>query len=192
MDRLPPSSPPPSFRLRHLVQLRNVPNRWSFSLSAAFCVAAPVAFGWSMGNVSAGLIASFGAFTALYGADRPYRNRALKLVATAVGLACAVAFGAWSQRFGALGIVAVVLVTMGATFFCNALRIRPPGAYLFALAGALGNGLPSQHLDWWHAGLLVLAGGGFSAIMRLAGMLRIRAGPSARPWLPPQRRSPIS
>ena len=177
MNRLPPSSRPVSFRLRQLVQLRSVPKRWSFSLGAAFCIAAPVAFGWSVGNVSAGLIASFGTFTALYGADRPYRNRALKLAAIAVGLACAVALGAWSQRFGLLGIVAVVLVAMGATFFCNALGVRPPGGYLFALAGALGNGLPGQELDWWHAGLLVLAGGGFSAIVRLAGVLTDSRGP---------------
>jgi len=160
MGHFPPPSRPPSFRLRHVVRLRIVPNRWPYSLGAAFCVAAPVAFGWSVGDVPAGLVASIGAFTALYGAGRPYNNRALVLAAIANGLACAVGLGAWSQPFGRLGIATVVLVATCATFFCNALRIEPPGAYMFALAGAIGTSLPTQHLDWWHAALLVLAGGG--------------------------------
>jgi len=105
-----------------LVRLRSAPKRWPFSLSVAFCIAAPVAFGWSVGDVPAGLGASIGAFTALYGADRPYRNRPLVLAATAVGLACAVALGAWSQPFGRLGIATVALVAMCATFFCNGPR----------------------------------------------------------------------
>ena len=156
MDHFPPPSRPPSFRLRHVVRLRIVPNRWPYSLGAAFCVAAPVAFGWSVDDVPAGLVASIGAFTALYGAGRPYNNRALVLAAIAIGLACAVGLGAWSQPFGRLGIATVVLVATCATFFCNALRIGPPGAYMFALAGAIGTSLPTQHLDWWHAALLVL------------------------------------
>ena len=162
---------PATFSLRQLVQLRNAPNRWAYALSASFCIAAPVVVGWIAGDVAAGVIASFGAFTALYGADRPYRNRAIKLATIAVSLGCAVAVGAWSKQFGIFGIAAVVLIAMGATFFCNALGIRPPGAYLFALAGALGHGLPSQQLHWWQAGLLVLAGGGISTIVRLMGGL---------------------
>jgi len=88
-----------------------------------------------------------------------------------------VALGVWSQTFGPLAIVTVVLVAMGATFLCNAFRMGPPGAYMFALAGAVGTGLPIQHLTWWHAGLLVLAGGAFSLLVRLAGLLRDPRGP---------------
>jgi len=172
---LPPR--PASFRLRHLVQLRPGPPRWTLSLSTALCIAAPVAAGWSFGDVPAGLIAAIGAFTGLYGADRPYRNRALMLAAIAVGFACAVALGVWSESFGRLGIAIVVAVAMSATFFCNALRVGPPGAYMFALAGAVGTGLPTQHLGWWQAGLLALAGGGFSVIVRLAGALVDAHGP---------------
>ena len=172
MDRLlPPSLQPTSVRLRQLMQLRSAPKRWPYALAAAVCIAAPITFGWIMGNASAGLVATFGAFTALYGADRPYLNRAVVLAATAVGLACAVGLGVWSQPHGRLGIISVVLVATFATFFCNALRIGPPGAYMFALAGAVGTGLPTQHMDAWHAALLVLAGGGFSSIVRLTGVL---------------------
>lgn len=178
MDRsFPPAAQPASFRWRQLVRLQSVSNRVSLSLSAALCIAAPVAVGWSLGDVAAGLVACIGAFTALYGADRPYRNRALLLAATAVGLAGAVAVGLWSQPFGRLGIATVVVVAIAATFLCNALRIGPPGAYMFALAGAVGTNLPTQHLDWWHAALLVLAGGAFSVIVRVAGLLVDARGP---------------
>jgi len=172
---LPPQ--PASFRLRQLVQLRPGPPRWPLALSTALCIATPVAAGWSMGDVPAGLIAAIGAFTALYGSDRPYRNRTLLLTAIAVGFACAVALGVWSESFGRSGVAIVVAVAMSATFFCNALRVGPPGAYMFALAGAVGTGLPTQHLEWWQAGLLVLAGGGFSVIVRLMGALADARGP---------------
>jgi hypothetical protein len=101
----------------------------------------------------------------------------LVLAATAIGFAGVVALGVWSQSFGAFGIVAVVLVAMGAAFLCNVLRTGPPGAYMFALAGAVGTGLPIQHVDWWHAGLLALAGGGFSLMVRVAGVLNDARGP---------------
>ena len=145
-----------------------------------------------MGDASAGLIASFGGFTALYGADRPYRNRAIKLAIIAASLAGAVAVGAWSHRLGPSGIAVFALIAMGAVFFCNALGIRPPGAYLIALAGALGNGLPSQQLEWWRAALLVLAGGAFSTIVRLVGVLADARGPEPQLWLLPEQRLRIS
>mgnify|MGYP003349462638 FL=1 len=49
--------------------------------------------------------------------------------------------------------------------------LGPPGAYMFAMACAIGTGLPIAHLTWWHAGLLVLAGGAFSWIVKMAGAL---------------------
>ncbi|AMN44351.1 FUSC family protein [Rhodoplanes sp. Z2-YC6860] len=174
---LPQASQAASFRLRQLIELRPGPWRWWLAVHTSICLAAPVAIGWAAGDVPAGLIAAIGAFTALYGADRPYRNRALVLATTALGFACAVALGVWSQTFGPAAIVTVVLVAMGATFLCNAFRMGPPGAYMFALAGAVGTGLPIQHLTWWHAGLLVLAGGGLSLLVRLAGTLRDPRGP---------------
>jgi hypothetical protein len=56
-----------------------------------------------------------------------------------------VAAGAWSKQFGHFGIATVVLIAVSATFFCNALGVRPPGAYFVTLAGALGREAP-EHL----------------------------------------------
>jgi len=63
---------------------------------------------------------------------------------------------------------------------------------LIALAGALGNGLPSQQLEWWRAALLVLAGGAFSTIVRLVGVLADARGPEPQLWLLPEQRLRIS
>src|SRR3954463_3748882 len=133
---LPQASQAASFRLRQLIELRPGPWRWWLAVHTAVCLATPVAIGWGTGDIPAGLIASIGAFTALYGADRPYRNRALLLATIAIGFASVVALGVRSQSFGAFDIATVVVVALGATFFCNALRTGPPGAYMFVLAGA--------------------------------------------------------
>jgi hypothetical protein len=75
MNRLPGASRPATLPFRQLLQLKSAPNRWAYAFSASFCIAAPVVVGWIAGDVAE----SFGAFTALHGADRPYRNRAIKL-----------------------------------------------------------------------------------------------------------------
>jgi uncharacterized membrane protein YccC len=150
------------------------------ALGNAVCVGTPVATGWLLDDIAAGLLASMGAFTALYGADRPYRNRGVVLAATAVALAAAVALGVLAQPFGHFAIAAVVLIAMAATLLCNALRVGPPGAYMFALACAIGTGLPIQHLAWWQAGLLVLAGGVFSWLVKMAGALTAPRAPEKK------------
>ena len=40
------------------------------------CMGAPVLAGWLAGGLTAGLTATSGGFTALYGGGRPYRNPA--------------------------------------------------------------------------------------------------------------------
>jgi uncharacterized membrane protein YccC len=177
---LPPPPPGPSFRTRHLFNLQPAWARMPHALGNALCVGAPVAAGWAAGDIAAGLLASWGAFTALYGADRPYRNRGVVLAATAVALAAAVALGVLAQPFGHFAIAAVVLIAMAATLLCNALRVGPPGAYMFALACAIGTGLPIQHLTWWQAGVLVLAGGVFSWLVKMAGAITAPRAPEKK------------
>ena len=59
---------------------------------------------------------------------------------------------------GIAPVVAVVaMVAMAATWIGNALRIGPPGAYMFALACAAATAMPADHLTpvdagcWWAA-----------------------------------------
>ena len=87
------------------------------------------------------MIASLGAFTSLYGGDRPYQNRATLLAIVALSFALVVCLGVCTQPSLLGSIAASVLVAMNATFLCNALNVGPPGAYMFALACAVGTAL---------------------------------------------------
>ncbi len=176
----PPVPPPPAspiFHVRTLFKLRPAGRRWPFAARAALCMGAPVLAGWGAGDVPAGLVATIGAFTALYGSDRPYLNRALYLALIAISFAVAVALGVWAAETKWLAVLAIVVIAMTATFLCNALRVSPRGAYMFALACAAGTAVPVDHLSSLQIGLLVFAGGAFAWLVHVLGALFWPRGP---------------
>ena len=59
--------------------MRDVGRRWPYALRAGVSMGIPALIGWAVGDLSAGLMATIGGFTALYGAGRPYLNRAAYL-----------------------------------------------------------------------------------------------------------------
>ena len=79
----------------------------------------PVLVGWGAGDITAGLMAAIGAFTSLYGSDRPYLNRAAYLAVIAVSFALAVILGVWAAEIPLLVVPTVVLISMVATFVCT-------------------------------------------------------------------------
>ena len=177
MTSLPSTPPPPSFRFSVLFKLRPAGRRWPFAARAALCMGVPVLAGWIAGDVTAGLLATIGAFTALYGSDRPYLNRAIHLAVIAVSFALAVALGVTAARMPVMAVPTVLLIAVLATFLCNALRIGPPGAYMFALACAAGTGMHISLFSSAQIGLLVLAGGSFAWLVHMAGALVRPRGP---------------
>jgi uncharacterized membrane protein YccC len=79
------SAPAPATNpLRRILVMNTVPRRWPFALRASVCMVVPILVGWAAGDVSAGLVATIGGFTSLYGSGRPYLNRAMYLGAIAV------------------------------------------------------------------------------------------------------------
>lgn len=174
---LPAPPPPPSFRLAALFKLRPAGRRWPFAARAALCMGVPVLAGWVAGDIIAGLMATIGAFTALYGSDRPYLNRAGHLAVVTVSFAVSVTLGVWAAEMPLRVVPTVVMIAMVATFLCNALRIGPPGAYMFALACAAGTGMPTGHLTLLQIALLVFAGGAFAWLAHIAGALASPRGP---------------
>lgn len=156
------------------------PRRWTFALRAALAMGIPILAGWLAGEVSAGLMATIGAFTALYCSTRPYAARAIALAVVAGAFAAAVMFGLWLEHWPALVVPVLAAVAMLATWLCNAVRLGPPGAYLFVLACAAGTAMPAAHLSPWHAGGLVLAGGAVAWLLHTAGALRQPRGPERR------------
>ncbi|MDT5077093.1 MAG: hypothetical protein QOJ80_1730 [Mycobacterium sp.] len=129
----------------------------------------PVLVGWLAGDLGAGLTATLGGFTALYGSGRPYLNRAALLAVVAVALSAAVGLGIWTASIPLLGVLIVAAIGTVATLLCNALEVGPPGAYQFALVCAVGIGLHSGHQDPIRSALLVLAGGCLSWVVHMAG-----------------------
>ncbi|KAF1687685.1 hypothetical protein B1992_03245 [Pseudoxanthomonas broegbernensis] len=181
----PAPAPPPRPTARGLLhELRRVrgapPERTAFALRAALTMGIPVLAGWLAGDVAAGLMATIGGFTALYCGSRPYAARAIALAVIAVAFAVAVMFGLWLDHWPWLVLPTLVLVGMVATWLCNAVRLGPPGAYMFVLACAAGTAMPAQHLDPWHAGLLVLGGGAVGWVLHTAGALFQPRGPERR------------
>lgn len=174
---LPPPPPPRRLSLGSLFEFRPAGRRWPIALRAALSIATPVAAGWALGDIGSGLLATLGSFTALYGSDRPYLNRAMLLAAVALAFALVVALGAAVEPFPIAAIVTIVAIAAVSTFLCNVLQVGPPGAYLFTLACAVGTALPVRDLAAWHIGLLVFAGGAFAFLVSMAGVLRRPRGP---------------
>lgn len=130
-----------------------------------------VLVGGAVGELSAGLVASVGAFTALYGQGRPYRSRAVELAVIAVAFAAVVVLGALAARSVWSAVVVVAALAAVATWLCQALDTGPPGAYMFVLAAATATAIPGAATEPWRLGLLVLAGGVLSWLLHLAGVL---------------------
>lgn len=178
---MPPITPPPALLsrvLQGLLEMRPAPpRRWLFALRAAGCMGAPILAGWLAGDVPAGLMASIGGFTALYGSGRPYLNRARQLAMIALAFALAVGLGLWVAASTWAVIVAVAAIAMLSTWLANALQIGPPGAYMFMLACAAGTAMPASHLGPGHAATLVLGGGAFAWLVHMGGALAWPRGP---------------
>lgn len=164
---------------RNLFNIRPLPpGRLRFSLRAGFCVAAPVLIGWLLGEPKAGMMAALGGLTGLYGSGRPYASRALELALVAMAFALAVGFGDWVGQAWPQGVVPVVaVIAMLSTWLCNALRVGPPGAYLFMLACASGSAMPVSDTTPLQVGLLVGAGGALAWLAHMCGALVDLRGP---------------
>src|SRR6195952_3974119 len=125
----PPPPAPAGRGLRAMIELRAAPRRWPQALRAAACMGVPVLIGWLAGDLGAGLMATLGGFTALYGSGRPYLNRATLLAVVAISLSTAVGLGIWAATYTWLGVLTVAAIATVATLLCNALEVEPPGAY---------------------------------------------------------------
>ncbi|WP_155952084.1 FUSC family protein [Pseudoxanthomonas suwonensis] len=186
MSLPPPPAPPPRPSVRQMLrEMRQVrplpPQRWAFAVRAGLAMGVPILAGWLAGDPAAGMMATIGGFTSLYGSGRPYGARALMLAVVAGVFATAVAFGLWLEHLPWLVVVPVLsLLAMLAAWLCNATRTGPPGAYLFVLACAAGTAIPADHLSPLQAGALVSGGGAFAWLLHMAGMLWQPRGPERK------------
>lgn len=135
-----------------------------------------------MQDVAAGLMATLGAFTALYGSGRPYLSR-LRLLST---LACCLSLAVWLGGWAASAaspwppILVVALIATGGTLLCNALRVGPPGAYMIVLVCAAGTFMKTEGLDPERTAALALAGGVLAILIHMTGALVQPRAPEKR------------
>lgn len=160
-----------------LFSLRAAGRRWPLAARASLCMGVPVIVGWAAGDVTAGLMATLGAFTTLYGSGRPYLYRAALLGFVALALTASVSIGIAAAEIPWLVVPTITVIATLATFLCNALRVGPPGAYMFALTCAAGTALRAPHLSIGHTAVLVLAGGAFAWLVHMSGALLWPRGP---------------
>ena len=134
------------------------------------------------GRPQAAVFAAFGAFTGLYGADRPYRLRARTLAGVAAGFVAAVALGSAGGMVLEhwWWVAAVAAVAAAATWGCDAAAIGSPGAWMFLFAFAASTQVPAQPREVVTRSLL--AGGGAAAAWSVAmlGVLADPRGPERR------------
>ncbi|MDX1871821.1 FUSC family protein [Mycolicibacterium sp. 120266] len=147
------------------------PPRLPVALRAAVSTAIPVLVGNATGALGAGLIATLGAFTARFGVGRPYLSRAAHLALVAGALALAVTAGAWAADVAWAGVLTVSAIAVLAVWLCSALKVGPPGAYVFVVACAAGIGVSASRLSPWQIGALVLAGGMLAWAVQMLGAL---------------------
>lgn len=155
-------------------------DRVPLAIRVAVSTAIVAGVGWAAGDLSAGLIATLGVFTADYGTDRPYVNRGIQSAVVAVSLAGVVTAGAWAAEWAWLGVAVVSTVAVAAVWICSALGVGPPGAYMFVLVCAAGIGVSASHLQPWQIGLLVLAGGVTAWAAQMSAALTDPRGPEKK------------
>jgi uncharacterized membrane protein YccC len=144
-------------------------------MASALCLFA----GWSLDNLGAGLTANLGAFVALYGSGRPYRNRARLLGLLVCGLVLSVVAGVEAATVPSpwASVAVAALIATLASFFCSALNVGPPGAYMFLLVCAAGTSMLGQEPHLAQIAMLVAAGGLVSWTLHMLGALWRPRGP---------------
>ncbi|WP_374009731.1 FUSC family protein [Leifsonia sp. LS-T14] len=126
------------------------PRNLEVGLRAALAVAVPLFLLFAVGRLDLTAYATFGAFTALYGRNEPYRLRVRTLTAAALALLVSVAAGTLLAVAGEplpLVAVALIVVVGGGTVFVTVLQMVPPQALFFVFALLVCAAIPTQPAD---------------------------------------------
>jgi len=126
--------------LRSVFELRPSPPRWRIAVQGAVAIGLPT-LGFALaGRPELGLLASSGAFLALYLTSRSRRQRARNLPLLAAGFLAASALGVLASDSAALGLVVLFVVAAVSAVLCLGFAVGPPGAFFFVLvAGVSGD-----------------------------------------------------
>ena len=189
-----PADIPAPFDHKRLLMGAPAPSRLHIAVAAGLSLGIAATIVTLVGNPSHALFVSLGAFTALYGTDRPYRKRVSLLLIVLLMLIGAAVFGALAHDLAALlgavpgsvtaaGFVVIGGVTLLATlvtFLANALQLGPPGGFFFAMVASMASLLAARQVGVGEIALLTLLGGAVALVLSLLPALWAPHGPVAK------------
>lgn len=148
------------------------PRNLEVGLRAAFAVAVPLFALFAVGRLDLTAYATFGAFTALYGRNEPYRIRVRTLSVAAAALLLSIAAGTGLAVVGeplVLVVIALVLVVGGGTLFVTVFQMVPPQALFFVFALLVCAAVPTPAADALPRIGLAAATAAFAWLLTMSG-----------------------
>ena len=164
------------------------PWRWSAGIEGGVAIAVPIAAFTLAGQQSLGLIASLGAFTALYGTTARLGDRLRALPMVAIGFVTASLLGVLCSANSWLNVACLVAVAAVACIIVFEVGLGPPGPMQFVLvAGVSGHLAAVMHQSAPSLEVLAIpalvAVGAFSAYLLVIALVALplmdKPGPEA-------------
>lgn len=127
---------------RHLLtftEVKSVPGRWKFALSAMVCTAVAIAVVAGFVGIKLALLGTTGAFIGLVAPDRPARSRIPILLGMIAFYAVSVTIGALTGDSPVLLTISLTAIAMIAVLGYNTLVAEPPGAMFLILGPAIAS-----------------------------------------------------
>lgn len=173
-------TPAPS-KVRDAFQIRtHHPLPWFRGFGSAICSGFPVLIGALTGYPEYGAYSSIGGFAFLYIAKETYRQRALKLLLVAFGMAATFGLGTLSATTPSLIVLLYGLIGAVTLFIFKAFQIPGPTAMFFILSFAVGTSLPFNPSALPIRAGFVLLGGLLAWIIGMAGWFIRPHGPETK------------
>jgi hypothetical protein len=127
--------------IRQVFALRPSPGRFPIAVQAGLAMGLPITAFTLAGQPEIGLLASTGAFTALYLANRSRRTRAALLPLIALGLVASSALGVVTSSSLVASLIALFAVAAISAPLCLGLGVGPPAALFFVLVTGVSSHL---------------------------------------------------
>ncbi|WP_426625094.1 FUSC family protein [Leifsonia sp. McL0607] len=139
---------------------------------AAAAVAVPLLILWAVGRLDLAAYATFGAFTALYGRNEPYRLRLRSVSIAAVAMLVSISLGVLVAVAGEplwLVTVLLVFVVVAGTLLATAFQLLPTQPLFFVFALLVCAAVPTTAQDALPRIGLAAAVAAFSWVLTLSG-----------------------
>lgn len=156
-------------KMRDAFRIRPLPLQWFRGIGSAISAGIPVLIGALTGHMDYGLCASIGGFAFLYVGNETYRQRAIKLLLVALGMALSFGLGSLTGSIPWLMVLLFGLIGAIAVFCFGAFQVKGPSAMFLILTFAVGTSLPQDLSAVPLRTGFVLLGGGWAWLVAMSG-----------------------